>query len=151
MRFVRLVRMNTLSRLIILFFCCIASASAQEQFADLSIKGIAIRAEIANTPQQRERGLMERAKLCDNCGMLFVFEKPARYAFWMKNTPIPLSIAFISADGVVVNVDEMQAETETAHYAGGDVLYALEMGTGWFAAHSVKSGDRIEGLNLPRQ
>lgn len=138
-------------RAILLFLCVLAPASAQENSAALSIDGIAVRAEIADTPEERERGLMERAGLCTDCGMLFVFETAARYDFWMKDTPLPLSIAFIGADGRVLNLDEMQPETKTLHSAQGDALYALEMTAGWFTAHGIKRGDKVEGLKPPRK
>ncbi len=106
-----------------------------------------IHAEIATTPQQREHGLMHRASLCADCGMLFVFPAPARHAFWMKNTPLPLSIAFIAADGRILNIEEMLPETLDVHAAAGDALYGLEMSSGWFARNRVKAGDIITGLS----
>ena len=105
-----------------------------------------IHAEIADTPQSRERGLMQRDHLCADCGMLFVFERADRYNFWMKDTPLPLSIAFIAADGVVINIEEMQPDTTDVHRANGDALYALEMNSGWFAKNGVKPGNRVQGI-----
>ena len=107
-----------------------------------------IHAEIANTPQSREQGLMRRNNLCANCGMLFIFDKSDRYSFWMKNTPIPLSIAFIGADGSILNIDEMQANTLNTHDAQGNALYALEMNSGWFTRNGIKRGTTIQGLKL---
>lgn len=106
-----------------------------------------IHAEIANTPQEREHGLMGREKLCNNCGMLFVFPKVDIYRFWMKNTPSALSIAFITAEGKIANVDEMLPNTLDIHSASSPVLYGLEMSSGWFAQHHIKAGDRVQGLN----
>ena len=105
-----------------------------------------IHAEIANTPQSRERGLMQRGRLCANCGMLFIFEKADRYSFWMKNTPLPLSIAFIAVDGAILNIEEMQPNTLDTHDAQGDALYALEMNSGWFTRNGIKRGITVEGL-----
>lgn len=105
-----------------------------------------VRAEIANTPQIREHGLMQRTHLCPNCGMLFVFTKPDRYHFWMKNTPLPLSIAFIAANGAILNMDEMQPNSTAIHSAQGQALYALEMNSGWFSGMGIKQGDVILGL-----
>ena len=105
-----------------------------------------VRAEIANTEQSRERGLMRRDHLCDDCGMLFVFEKADRYSFWMKNTPLPLSIAFIAADGSIINIDEMLPDTTNTHDSQGPALYALEMNSGWFAKNRILAADKVQGL-----
>ncbi|MEQ1813909.1 MAG: DUF192 domain-containing protein [Candidatus Nitrotoga sp.] len=104
-----------------------------------------IQAEIADTPQSRERGLMRRTHLCEHCGMLFVFEEAAKHGFWMKNTPLPLSIAFINDQGIIINIAEMQANTTIIHRAQEDALYALEMNQGWFALRGIKRGDAIQG------
>ena len=105
-----------------------------------------IHAELANTPQSRERGLMQRGHLCADCGMLFVFEKADKYNFWMKDTPLPLSIAFIAVNGAVINIEEMHANTTDLHSAKGDALYALEMSGGWFARNGIKPGHRVRGM-----
>lgn len=117
----------------------------------LSIGIHQIQAEIADTPRSRERGLMQRTHLCADCGMLFVFEEAAKHGFWMKNTQLPLSIAFINAQGIIINIAEMQANTTTTHQAQGDVLYALEMNRGWFAKHSIKSGDAVRRSKAVRK
>jgi len=105
-----------------------------------------IRAEIADSPETRSQGLMHREQLCADCGMLFVFERPSKHAFWMKNTPLPLSIAFIAADGNIINIEEMQPNTTDSHQAEGDALFALEMSSGWFAGNGIKAHDRVLGL-----
>ena len=105
-----------------------------------------VQAEIADTPQSRERGLMQRTQLCANCGMLFVFEKAAQHGFWMKSTPLPLSIAFIDADGIILNIAEMQPHTTAIHHASGQALYALEMNRGWFAKRGIKRGQKVQIL-----
>lgn len=110
-----------------------------------------IQAEIADTPQSRERGLMQRTHLCEHCGMLFVFEEAAKHGFWMKNTPLPLSIAFINAQGVIINIIEMQANTTTIHQAQEDALYALEMNRGWFSQRGIKRGDVIRRSKTVRK
>lgn len=102
-----------------------------------------IQAEIADTPQSRERGLMQRTHLCEHCGMLFVFEEAAQHGFWMKNTPLPLSIAFINTDGVILNIADMQPGTSLIHRAQGNALYALEMNRGWFAKRGIKRGSMV--------
>lgn len=114
--------------------------------ATLKIGKQAVHAEIVNTPQGRERGLMGRESLCSQCGMLFVFDRADRYAFWMKNTPLPLSIAFIASNGSILNIEEMQPNTTNTHFSQGDALYALEMNSNWFAHHKIKPGDKVIGL-----
>ena len=89
---------------------------------------------------------MQRSLLCANCGMLFIFEKADRYSFWMKNTPLPLSIAFIAADGSILNIEKMQPNTIDTHDALGDALYALEMNSGWFTRNGIKRGIIVQGL-----
>lgn len=105
-----------------------------------------LRATVSSTPHSRERGLMQHARLCDNCGMLFVFPKPGKYSFWMKDTPLPLSIAFIAVDGSIQNIAEMQANTLDIHSAKGEILYALEMQKAWFSRHMISPEDHVEGL-----
>lgn len=105
-----------------------------------------IRATIANTPHSRERGLMRNTELCANCGMLFIFPQPGKYSFWMKDTPRSLSIAFIAADGSIINIDEMQANNTHSHRAQANVLYALEMNRAWFAEHGVTQQEQVQGL-----
>lgn len=112
----------------------------------LKIGKYSVHAEIANTPQSRERGLMQRDLLCANCGMLFIFEKAGRHSFWMKNTPLPLSIAFIAADGSILNIEEMRPNTIDIHRARGDALYALEMNSGWFSRNGIERGITVQGL-----
>ena len=112
----------------------------------LKIGKYSVNAELANTPQSRERGLMQRDLLCANCGMLFVFEKADRHSFWMKNTPLPLSIAFIAADGSILNIEEMRPNTINIHRARSDALYALEMNSGWFSRNGIERGKTVQGL-----
>lgn len=105
-----------------------------------------IQAEVADSPQKRQRGLMMREKLGPNEGMLFVFEDQAVHCFWMKNTPLPLSIAFIGEDGTVVNIADMTPFSEDSHCPSKPIRYALEMEQGWFAHKGVAAGQRIGGL-----
>lgn len=127
-------------------FCLLALQPAWSEIISLKIGQYSIHAEIANTPQSREQGLMGRSFLCANCGMLFIFEKADRYSFWMKNTPLPLSIAFIAADGSILNIEEMQPNTIDTHRAQSDALYALEMNSGWFTRNGIKRGITVQGL-----
>ena len=119
---------------------------AADKTLDLGIKSFQVQAEVADRPASRARGLMFRESLADNHGMLFVFDTPSRQCMWMKNTPLPLSVAFIKADGRITNIAQMQPQTETIHCASEDVLYALEMTQGWFWARAIKPGDEVLGL-----
>jgi uncharacterized protein len=105
-----------------------------------------IRAQVALTPDQRATGLMFRREMPQHEGMLFVYEQPGLQCFWMKNTLIPLAIAFIADDGAVVNIDEMKpGDVTTPHCAAKPVRYALEMNQGWFAKRGVKPGFKLAG------
>ena len=105
-----------------------------------------IQAEVASTPEAREVGLMNRTSMSTNSGMLFIFEQKAGHCFWMNNTRIPLSIAFIADDGKIVNIEEMQAETTNNHCPKAAVRYALEMNKRWFADRAIVPGTVISGL-----
>jgi len=105
-----------------------------------------VAAEVASTPEQRTIGLMYRFSLPADHGMLFVFPEPQLLAFWMRNTYIPLSIAFIDAEGRILNVEEMPPRSDATHPSRGDALYALEMRKGWFAERGVGPGARVTGL-----
>jgi uncharacterized membrane protein (UPF0127 family) len=105
-----------------------------------------IQAEVANTSPSRERGLMYREKLAPNHGMLFVFPEVSLHCMWMRNTLVPLSVAFLDETGVVLNIADMQPRTEVSHCARLPARYALEMNLGWFAAKGVKPGAKISGL-----
>lgn len=113
-----------------------------------------IKAEVAATQASREHGLMGRKMLPPNHGMLFVFDHAAAQCFWMKNTPLALSIAFITTHGMVLSIAKMQPYTKTVHCPPGPILYALEMQQGWFGHANIKPGDMVGGLpekasNLP--
>ena len=112
----------------------------------LKIRGHEIRAELAHTEATRRQGLMHRERLAENGGMIFVYPVPEMTAMWMKNTPVPLSVAFIDARGRILNIEDMQPFTEDAHASRGPAAYSLEMNKGWFARRGIKAGDRVEGL-----
>lgn len=105
-----------------------------------------VRAEVAHTEATRQAGLMFRPKMGKQDGMLFVFPEVAYHAMWMKNTLIPLSVAYMNERGVIVSIHEMQALSEAVHQAAGPVRYALEMNAGWFGFNKVNVGDTIKGL-----
>ena len=106
-----------------------------------------IRAEVAANDQTRSRGLMFRESLEPNQGMLFVFDYPGQHCMWMKNTLIPLSVAFIEGDGSIANIADMKPKDETTHCAQRPVPYALEMEKGWFASRGIKPGQKLGGLD----
>jgi uncharacterized membrane protein (UPF0127 family) len=104
-----------------------------------------IRAQLALTPEQRQTGLMFRQSMPTHEGMLFVFEQAATQCFWMRNTLIPLSVAFLAEDGTVVNLADMKPQSDESHCSSKPVRYVLEMNQGWFAKRGVKPGTRISG------
>ena len=104
-----------------------------------------IDAQVAHKPAERQIGLMQRKSMPPQEGMLFVFEEPGVQCFWMKNTLLPLSIAFLADDGTVVNVADMKPQALDSHCSAKPVRYALEMNQGWFAKRGIKAGARLTG------
>lgn len=104
-----------------------------------------IQAQVAATPEQRATGLMFRTEMPSNEGMLFVFEQPAVQCFWMKNTLLPLTAAFVADDGSIVNLADMKPQTLDSHCSEKPVRYVLEMNQGWFAKRGLKAGSRLGG------
>lgn len=123
-----------------------ATALAQMPTLQLSAGIYLIRAEVASTFDTRATGLMFRESLGASEGMLFVFPEAQVQCMWMKNTLVPLSVAFIDAAGAIVSISDMQPQTETSHCAAAPAKYALEMNRGWFAAKGLKAGTKIRGL-----
>ena len=115
----------------------------------VSVNGRNLFVELAFTPDTRSCGLSNRHSLGDNEGMLFLFPDASKRTFWMKETHIPLSIAFIDDAGLIVTIHEMEADqTRTTYPSFQAVRYALEVNRGWFALHGIKSGDRVK-MTLP--
>ncbi|MDT3721012.1 DUF192 domain-containing protein [Pseudomonas oryzihabitans] len=106
-----------------------------------------LRVEVAATPAQRAQGLMGRAPLGADEGMLFVFPGDDIRCLWMRDTPSALAAAFITASGVILNLAEMQPQTDTRHCSRAPARYALETATGWFSQRSVAAGAKIQGLD----
>ncbi|WP_173024519.1 DUF192 domain-containing protein [Acidovorax sp. SRB_14] len=104
-----------------------------------------IEAQVAKASQERQIGLMNRPSMPQHEGMLFVFEQPATQCFWMKNTLLPLTAAFVADDGSIVNLADMQPQTEDSHCSQKPVRYVLEMNQGWFAKKGLKAGSRLGG------
>ena len=124
-----------------------AKETAAAQTIILSVNGHAVKAELATDDATRQKGLMFRAHMGKNDGMLFVFPQVAYHAMWMRNTLIPLSVAYMDESGKIVSIHEMEPQTEISHQAEGPVRYALEMNAGWFRSNKIKPGDPIKGLD----
>ena len=104
-----------------------------------------IQAQVAATPEQRNTGLMHRPEMAPNEGMLFVFEQPATQCFWMKNTLLPLTAAFIADDGSIVNLADMKPQALDSHCSSKPVRYVLEMHQGWFSHKGLRAGSKLAG------
>jgi hypothetical protein len=102
-------------------------------------------AQVARTSEQRQIGLMFRQHMAAHEGMIFVFETPATQCFWMRNTLIPLSAAFLADDGSIVNVEDMKPQSDESHCSNKPVRFVLEMNQGWFAKRGLKPGDKLTG------
>lgn len=109
-----------------------------------------ISAQVAQTPNQRSIGLMFRKEMLQAEGMLFIFEQPGMQCFWMKNTLIPLTAAFVADNGEIVNLMDMKPHSEAPHCSIKPVRYVLEMNQGWFAKKSIKAGARLSGEPFAR-
>jgi len=112
----------------------------------LKIGAHEIRAEVANTEDSRRQGLMFRERLGENAGMIFLYPQPEVTAMWMKNTRVPLSVAFLDRNGRILNIEDMAPFSEDAHASKGEAAYALEVNRGWFSRRGIKAGDRVDGI-----
>jgi uncharacterized membrane protein (UPF0127 family) len=141
-----------MTRLLLLTAFCLTIAQAAAQApsplpaVDLTAGMHRIRAEVADNMAARMQGLMHRKSMAQNAGMVFVFEENAVHCMWMKNTLIPLSVAFIDEQGAIVNIADMQPHSEQSHCAARPTRYALEMNLGWFAQRGIKAGTTLQGL-----
>lgn len=127
-----------------------AGTAAQEPQADLPRVRLSagmhqIDAQVAQTVDQRATGLMYRKQMPQHEGMLFAFDEPGVQCFWMKNTLLPLTAAFIADDGEIVNLADMKPQTTDSHCSKRPVRYVLEMNQGWFARRNIKAGSRLAG------
>ncbi|MPZ42650.1 MAG: DUF192 domain-containing protein [Betaproteobacteria bacterium] len=145
--------MKPLSKRIAMLPALLALVTAASHAADklpvieLRIGEHKVSAEVAATEPARTLGLMHRKQpLAADAGMLFVFTAPGFHGMWMRNTYIPLSVAFIDERGVVLNIADMMPLTTDSHTAAGFALYALEMNQGWFAARGIRAGAKVLGL-----
>lgn len=136
-----------MSKLLFLLAACLGTAAlAQLPATELTVGMHRIQAEVADSMGSRMTGLMHRKSMAHNSGMVFVFEENAPHCMWMKNTLIPLSVAFIDESGAIINVADMQPHSEQSHCAARPARYALEMNKGWFAQRGIKPGAKLRGL-----
>ena len=136
--------------LLALFASLTASALAQQAQTDLQRVKLSagmyqIDAQVAQTPEQRLIGLMYRKEMPQTEGMIFVFEQPATQCFWMRNTLLPLTAAFVADDGRIVNLADMKPQTDDSHCSEEPVRFVLEMNQGWFARKNIKKGAKLSG------
>ena len=135
-----------MKRLLLLLAVLCGAAQAELPVVQLATGMHLIRAEVANTMDTRMVGLMHRKSMPQGSGMVFVFEETAPHCMWMKNTLIPLSVAFIDEAGAIINIADMQPHSEQSHCAARPARYALEMNQGWFAQRGIKPGAKLGGL-----
>jgi uncharacterized membrane protein (UPF0127 family) len=134
-------------------FLPLSSGAQQLPRTELSAGMHLIRAEVADNFVTRMQGLMHRQSMGANEGMLFIFDEPGVQCMWMKNTLIPLSVAYIADDGSIVNIEDMKPQTEDSHCTKKPVRFALEMNAGWFESKGLRAGAKLRGLEKfkPRQ
>jgi uncharacterized membrane protein (UPF0127 family) len=131
----------------LLFLASLPSlAEVSFKTANVKVASHPLKVEVAADEPQRMQGMMHRKSLGREEGMLFIFDEPAYHSMWMKNTLIPLSVAFIDRNGVILNILDMEPQTLDSHMAAGPAVYAIETNKGWFAAKKVKPGDKVTGL-----
>jgi hypothetical protein len=126
-------------------------AHAQLPTAQLNAGMYLIHAEVAADMGSRMQGLMHRKSMAANAGMLFIFDEASTQCMWMKNTFLPLSVAFLDERGTILNIEDMKPQTEESHCSTGPARYALEMNQGWFAQRGIKPGTTLGGLEKLRR
>jgi uncharacterized membrane protein (UPF0127 family) len=142
----------TMTRIALSFYLVFLSFAAWPQQAQTNLPRVQLQAgmfqidaEVAATPKQREIGLMFRQDMATHEGMLFVFEQPQQQCFWMKNTLLPLTAAFVDEDGTIVNLADMKPQSTQSHCSEKPVRFVLEMNQGWFAKRNIKKGFKLKG------
>ncbi len=128
--------------------CALAARAQQPQL--LAVELFAgmhrIEAEVASSPESRQIGLMQRSFMAPQRGMLFVFPDVAKHCMWMRNTLLPLSVAFLDEKGAIINIEDMQPRTEDNHCSTKPARFALEMNRGWFRSRGIAAGFAIVGI-----
>lgn len=142
---------------ITLFFLSLAGSVLAQEAPQLDLPRIKLSAgmhlidvQLAMTQDQQSKGLMHRREMRQNEGMLFVFEQPSRQCFWMKNTLLPLTAAFVADDGTITNLENMEPQTTNPHCSVKPVRYVLEMNQGWFSKRGIKAGSKLGGRPFER-
>ena len=145
--------MNFSMRFLLLALSVLLSTQVQAQMPRMELNaGIhRIDAEVAADQQNRMQGLMNRRSMGSNQGMLFVFTRADRHCMWMRNTLLPLSVAFMDEQGRILNIEDMKPQTENNHCASAPARFALEMNQGWFASKGIKVGQHIGGVEKSPQ
>ena len=151
--------MKTIATVIFCFAVCLSpSVKAQDAVVQMNLQRVSlsigmhmIDAQVATTQQQHAIGLMHRREMPLHEGMLFAFTQPSVQCFWMKNTLLPLTAAFLADDGTIVNLEDMKPQTTDSHCSKKPVRYVLEMNQGWFVKKGIKAGDRLEGIAEPKK
>lgn len=146
-RFMRVTLPKMPALAVLAFVVLAASARAELPEITLNFGGHKITAEVASTDAERSQGLMHRRMLPENRGMLFVFPEAAMHAMWMMNTYVPLSVAFLDANGAIINIADMAPHTRDIHSTLRPAKYALEMNQGWFKKRGIKPGAKLDGLD----
>ena len=144
--FDRRIAARVLAGVALLALSLLAIGDVTFKTARIKVGAHSLNVEIAANDPQRSQGLMYREKLGKEDGMLFIFDEPAYHSMWMKNTLIPLSVAFVDGEGRILNILDMEPQTLDAHMAAGPARYAIETNQGWFAQRKVKPGDKVTGL-----
>ena len=138
--------MHILTAFIFLTFLSSSASAEIPPTIHLKVSGHTLSAEVAYKKESRIRGLMYRKSMGENSGMLFVFPEASIHSMWMINTYIPLSIAFLDKNGMILNIIDMSPHTRAKNSAAGKAKYALEMNLGWFSSRNIKEGEKITGL-----
>jgi uncharacterized membrane protein (UPF0127 family) len=153
----RLLTLPSLRRALSLTFATLALSVAAQSSPQLQLPRAKLTAgmhvldvQLAQTPEQRQIGLMWRKEMPQHEGMLFVFEQAATQCFWMRNTLIPLSAAFVADDGRIVNIVDMKPQSDDSHCSEKPVRFVLEMNQGWFAKRQLKAGYKLDGALFAR-
>lgn len=138
-------------RALLLIVVLLAAPLAAAEFGQVQVRAgeKLLNLELAQSPQARARGLMHRESLCDDCGMLFVYSEPRLLSMWMKNTLIPLDVAFADKEGKILVIKPMQPHDLTPVGSEQPAIYAWEMNQGWFKANNIKAGDHMEVIYPP--
>jgi uncharacterized repeat protein (TIGR04076 family) len=141
-----------MNRIALLLWLALLSSNVFPQQAQTQLPRVTLQAgmfqidaQVAATPGQREIGLMFRQDMATHEGMVFVFEQPQKQCFWMKNTLLPLTAAFVDEDGTIVNLADMKPQSTESHCSDQPVRFVLEMNQGWFAKRNIKKGFKLKG------